>query len=359
MAGKSSAKSSKAKSAKKKSVAKKTTKKVARKVAKSSVKKGAIGRDDLMKFYHDMLMIRRFEEKAGQLYGMGLIGGFCHLYIGQEAVVVGMTEAKRDDDQVITSYRDHGHMLACGMDPNGVMAELTGRADGYSRGKGGSMHMFSQDKKFYGGHGIVGAQVPIGTGLAFANQYSGTDDVSIAYYGDGAANQGQIYESFNIAQVWKLPVVYVVENNQYAMGTSIERSSSETHLHKRGISFNIPGVEVDGMDVVAVRDAGLEALEHCRSGKGPIILEMKTYRYRGHSMSDPAKYRTREEVNEVRDHHDPIDHVRAQVLKKKFATEDELKAIDKEIRATVNAAAQFAQDSPEPDVAELYTDVLA
>lgn len=319
----------------------------------------SVSSDDLLRFYRDMLMIRRFEEKAGQLYGMGLIGGFCHLYIGQEAVVTGMTEAKRDEDQVITSYRDHGHMLACGMDPKGVMAELTGRADGYSRGKGGSMHMFSREKQFFGGHGIVAAQVPIGTGLAFANQYRGTDDVAIAYFGDGAANQGQVYESFNMAQVWSLPVVYVVENNQYAMGTAIQRSSSETHLHRRGISFNIPGIEVDGMDVVAVRDAGLEALEHCRSGKGPMILEMKTYRYRGHSMSDPAKYRTREEVNEVREHHDPIEHVRAEVLKRKFATEDELKVIDKDIRQVVNEAAQFAQESPEPDPAELYTDVLA
>lgn len=337
----------------------KTTGKKKAAVKKRGAQAKSVSSDDLLRFYRDMLMIRRFEEKAGQLYGMGLIGGFCHLYIGQEAVVVGMTEAKRDEDQVITSYRDHGHMLACGMDPKGVMAELTGRADGYSRGKGGSMHMFSREKQFFGGHGIVAAQVPIGTGLAFANQYRGTDDVAIAYFGDGAANQGQVYESFNMAQVWGLPVVYVVENNQYAMGTAIQRSSSETHLHRRGISFNIPGIEVDGMDVVAVRDAGLEALEHCRSGKGPMILEMKTYRYRGHSMSDPAKYRTREEVNEVREHHDPIEHVRAEVLKRKFATEDELKAIDKDIRQVVNDAAQFAQESPEPDPAELYTDVLA
>lgn len=320
---------------------------------------GPVSSEDLLRFYREMLMIRRFEEKAGQLYGMGLIGGFCHLYIGQEAVVVGMTEAKRDEDQVITSYRDHGHMLACGMDPKGVMAELTGRSDGYSNGKGGSMHMFSKAKQFYGGHGIVAAQVPIGTGLAFANQYRDNDNVAIAYFGDGASNQGQVYESFNMAQLWSLPVVYVVENNQYAMGTAIQRSSSETHLHRRGISFNIPGIEVDGMDVVAVRDAGLEALEHCRSGKGPMILEMKTYRYRGHSMSDPAKYRTREEVNEVREHHDPIEHIRAEVLKRKFASEDELKAIDKDIRQVVNEAAQFAQESPEPDPAELYTNVLA
>lgn len=326
---------------------------------KSGTGSGPVSSEDLLRFYREMLMIRRFEEKAGQLYGMGLIGGFCHLYIGQEAVVVGMTEAKRDEDQVITSYRDHGHMLACGMDPKGVMAELTGRSDGYSSGKGGSMHMFSKEKQFYGGHGIVAAQVPIGTGLAFANQYRENDSVAIAYFGDGASNQGQVYESFNMAQLWSLPVVYVVENNQYAMGTAIQRSSSETHLHRRGISFNIPGIEVDGMDVVAVRDAGLEALEHCRSGKGPIILEMKTYRYRGHSMSDPAKYRTREEVNEVREHHDPIEHIRAEVLKRKFASEDELKAIDKDIRQVVNDAAQFAQESPEPDPAELYTDVLA
>lgn len=326
---------------------------------KSGTGSGPVSSEDLLRFYREMLMIRRFEEKAGQLYGMGLIGGFCHLYIGQEAVVVGMTEARRDEDQVITSYRDHGHMLACGMDPKGVMAELTGRSDGYSSGKGGSMHMFSKEKQFYGGHGIVAAQVPIGTGLAFANQYRENDSVAIAYFGDGASNQGQVYESFNMAQLWSLPVVYVVENNQYAMGTAIQRSSSETHLHRRGISFNIPGIEVDGMDVVAVRDAGLEALEHCRSGKGPIILEMKTYRYRGHSMSDPAKYRTREEVNEVREHHDPIEHIRAEVLKRKFASEDELKAIDKDIRQVVNDAAQFAQESPEPDPAELYTDVLA
>ncbi|MEQ1492376.1 MAG: pyruvate dehydrogenase (acetyl-transferring) E1 component subunit alpha, partial [Terricaulis sp.] len=267
-------------------------------------------KDELLQYYRDMLLIRRFEERAGQLYGMGLIGGFCHLYIGQEAVVVGMQAALREGDQVITAYRDHGHMLAAGMEANGVMAELTGRSGGYSRGKGGSMHMFSTEKAFYGGHGIVGAQVSLGTGLAFANQYRKDGKVCLTYFGDGAANQGQVYESFNMAALWKLPVVYIVENNQYAMGTSIQRSSSETHLHKRGVSFNIPGEEVDGMDVVAVREAGKRAVENARAGNGPTLLEMKTYRYRGHSMSDPAKYRTKEEVDEQKAKRDPIDHVK-------------------------------------------------
>ena len=313
----------------------------------------------LKDFYSSMLLIRRFEEKAGQLYGMGLIGGFCHLYIGQEAVVVGMHAASGPDDQVITAYRDHGHMLACGMDPKGVMAELTGRHTGYSKGKGGSMHMFSAEKKFYGGHGIVGAQIPLGTGLAFANKYRGNDNVAFTYFGDGAANQGQVYESFNMAELWKLPVVYVIENNQYAMGTSVERSSAQVDFSKRGSSFNIPGESVDGMDVEAVHAAGRHAIEWCRSGKGPIILEMKTYRYRGHSMSDPAKYRTREEVQSVREKRDPIEHLGAKMTSSGVATEDELKAIDKDIRGIVNHAAEFATESPEPDAAELYTDVLA
>ncbi len=315
-------------------------------------------REELLGYYRMMLLIRRFEERAGQMYGMGLIGGFCHLYIGQEAVVTGMQAVIGEGDQVITGYRDHGHMLACGMDPKGVMAELTGRADGYSKGKGGSMHMFSRAKNFYGGHGIVGAQVPIGTGLAFANRYRDTDHICLTYFGDGAANQGQVFESFNMAALWKLPVVYVIENNQYAMGTSVERASSETHLCRRGASFNIPGVEVDGMNVLAVRDAGLEAVRHAREGHGPVILEMKTYRYRGHSMSDPAKYRTREEVQDVREHHDPIEIVRQRLLAESWAREDELKDIDKNVKATVSEAADFAQSSPEPDPAELYTDVL-
>ena len=313
----------------------------------------------LTQFYRDMLLIRRFEERAGQLYGMGLIGGFCHLYIGQEAVVVGMQAAIEPGDQVITAYRDHGHMLAAGLDPGGVMAELTGRSGGLSRGKGGSMHMFSREKNFYGGHGIVGAQVPLGTGLAFANRYRGNDRVCLTYFGDGAANQGQVYESFNMAAVWKLPVVYVIENNQYAMGTAIQRSTSETHLHRRGVSFNIPGEEVDGMDVEAVFAAGRKAVEHCRRGEGPYILEMKTYRYRGHSMSDPAKYRTKEEVQEMREKHDPIEGLRARMLAAAAVDEAGLKAIDKEIKDIVAQAAEFAQMSPEPDPKELWTDVYA
>ncbi len=304
-----------------------------------------------------MLLIRRFEEKAGQMYGMGLIGGFCHLYIGQEAVVVGMQMAKRDGDQMITGYRDHGHMLACGMDPKGVMAELTGRRGGYSKGKGGSMHMFSREKNFYGGHGIVGASAPIGTGLAFANKYRDSDAVCLTYFGDGAANQGQVYESFNMAELWKLPVVYVIENNRYAMGTSVSRSSAQTDFSRRGLSFNIPGSQVDGMDVRAVQAAAEAAIAWCRAGKGPIILEMLTYRYRGHSMSDPAKYRTKEEVDKVRTEHDPIEQVRKRLLDKKWASEDELKKIDASVRAVINEASEFATHDPEPDPSELYTDV--
>ena len=306
----------------------------------------------------EMLLIRRFEEKAGQLYGMGFIGGFCHLYIGQEAVVIGMQMAMKEGDQVITGYRDHGHMLATGMDPRGVMAELTGRRSGYSKGKGGSMHMFSKEKNFFGGHGIVGAQVPIGTGIALANNYRGSKNVSLTYFGDGAANQGQVYESFNMASLWKLPVVYIIENNRYAMGTAVTRSSAETNFAHRGLSFKIPGVQVDGMDVRAVKAAGEMALEWCRSGNGPIILEMQTYRYRGHSMSDPAKYRSKDEVQKMRSEHDPIEQVRKRLVDKKWASEDDLKAVDKEVRDIVADAADFAQSDPEPDPSELYTDVL-
>ncbi|MGN6285988.1 MAG: pyruvate dehydrogenase (acetyl-transferring) E1 component subunit alpha [Afipia sp.] len=309
-----------------------------------------------LRAFREMLLIRRFEEKAGQLYGMGAIGGFCHLYIGQEAIVVGMQMALKEGDQVITGYRDHGHMLATGMDPKGVMAELTGRRSGYSKGKGGSMHMFSKEKNFYGGHGIVGAQVPLGTGLAFANRYRGNDNVSVAYFGDGAANQGQVYESFNMAELWKLPVIYIVENNRYAMGTSVTRSSAQTDFSKRGVSFNIPGEQVDGMDVRAVKAAGEKAVAWCRAGKGPYILEMQTYRYRGHSMSDPAKYRTREEVDKVRHDQDPIEQVRKRLLDAKVSEQD-LKAIDAEVRDIVNESADFAQHDPEPDTSELYTDI--
>jgi pyruvate dehydrogenase E1 component alpha subunit len=307
--------------------------------------------------FREMLLIRRFEEKAGQLYGMGLIGGFCHLYIGQEAVVIGMKMASQDGDQMITAYRDHGHMLACGMDPKQVMSELTGRRSGYSKGKGGSMHMFSTEKEFYGGHGIVGAQVPLGTGIAFANRYRENGKVCQTYFGDGAANQGQVYESFNMARLWKLPVVYVIENNKYAMGTSVERSHAQLDLSKLGLSFSIPGDQIDGMDVRAVKAAGERAIEHARSGEGPYILEMLTYRYRGHSMSDPAKYRTKEEVEKMRTTHDPIEMVRARLIEQKLASEDAIKKIENEVKAIVNEAAEFASHEPEPDPAELWTDV--
>ena len=315
--------------------------------------------EELLGYYRDMLLIRRFEEKAGQMYGMGLIGGFCHLYIGQEAVVVGMRAATTDGDSVITSYRDHGHMLACGMDPRGVMAELTGRAGGYSKGKGGSMHMFSRDKGFYGGHGIVGAQVPLGTGVAFGHKYRDENAVSLTYLGDGAVNQGQVYEAFNMAALWDLPVIYVIENNKYAMGTSIERSSARTDLYHRGQAYGIPGSQVDGMDVLAVKEAGAKAAAHARAGKGPYILEMMTYRYRGHSMSDPAKYRTREEVQKTRQERDPIERLRAALLERGIVAETALKAIDGDVKEVVSAAADFAQESPEPEPSELYTDVFA
>jgi len=331
---------------------------MATKSAKSA-KKPNVSSEELMEHYRQMLLIRRFEEKAGQLYGMGLIGGFCHLYIGQEAVVVGLEAAAEEGDKRVTSYRDHGHMLACGMDPNGVMAELTGREGGYSKGKGGSMHMFSKEKHFYGGHGIVGAQVPIGAGLAFADKYLGNDRVSFAYFGDGAANQGQVYETFNMASLWELPVIFVIENNQYAMGTSVQRASKTPDIYTRGLGFGIPGEAVDGMDVLAVKAAGEKAVAHCRAGKGPYILEMKTYRYRGHSMSDPAKYRTRDEVQKMREERDCIEQVRDMLLTGKHANEDELKAIDKDIKAIVNESAEFAKTSPEPALEELWTDIYA
>ena len=370
---KGAAKTAAAKAASKKAAAKKTAaKKTAGKKSagkKTAGKKGSAKRaaarapafdpKELTRYYRDMLLIRRFEEKAGQLYGMGLIGGFCHLYIGQEAVVTGMQACTKEGDCVITAYRDHGHMLATGMDPKGVMAELTGREGGYSKGKGGSMHMFSKEKNFYGGHGIVGAQMPLGTGIAFALQYRETDNVSLTYTGDGAMNQGQVYESFNMAALWKLPVVYIIENNKYGMGTSVERASaSGANLHDRGRAHGIPGHEVDGMDVLAVKEAGEMAIDHCRSGKGPIILEMKTYRYRGHSMSDPAKYRSKEEVNTMRQQHDPIEHARDRLIDGGHASESDLKEIDKEVKQIVSEAADFAQESPEPDPQALWTDVL-
>ena len=327
--------------------------------AKKVNEKPSNEKSDLTEFYRGMLLIRRFEEKAGQLYGMGLIGGFCHLYIGQEAVVVGLEAAAKEGDKRITSYRDHGHMLACGMDPNGVMAELTGRSNGYSKGKGGSMHMFSKEKNFYGGHGIVGAQVPLGAGLAFADKYSENKCVTFTYFGDGAANQGQVYETFNMAALWKLPVIFVIENNQYAMGTAQKRSTSSPEIYTRGDAFGIKGEAVDGMDVIAVRDAGKKAAAHCRAGKGPYILEIKTYRYRGHSMSDPAKYRTREEVQKMRAQRDPIEAVRTLLVSQKYSTEEEIKIIDKEIKEIINECAEFAKESPEVSAEELWTDIYA
>ncbi|PZO64815.1 MAG: pyruvate dehydrogenase (acetyl-transferring) E1 component subunit alpha [Pelagerythrobacter marensis] len=311
-----------------------------------------------MHFYEQMLLIRRFEEKAGQLYGLGLIGGFCHLYIGQEAVAIGLQSALNPDlDSVITGYRDHGHMLAYGIDPNIIMAELTGREAGISRGKGGSMHMFSTEHKFYGGHGIVGAQVALGGGLALAHQYRGDGGLCLAYFGDGAANQGQVYETFNMASLWKLPIVFVVENNQYAMGTAVSRSSAETDFYRRGTAFRIPGMDVNGMDVLEVRQAAEIAFDYVRAGNGPVLMECQTYRYRGHSMSDPAKYRTREEVQEQREHNDPIERARAQLIER-GQNEDALKAIDRDIRSRVAQAADFAETSPEPEPSELHTDVL-
>jgi pyruvate dehydrogenase E1 component alpha subunit len=346
-------KSATAKSTSKKAPAKKSQNKAASKSTSSEP-----SAETKIKFYKDMLLIRRFEERAGQLYGMGLIGGFCHLYIGQEAVVVGLQANVADADTVITTYRDHGHMLACGMDPKGVMAELTGREDGYSRGKGGSMHMFSREKGFFGGHGIVGASVPIGTGLAFSHKYNEDCGINYCYFGDGAVNQGQVYEAFNMAALWKLPVVYVIENNKYGMGTSVERASASTDLHRRGEAYGIPGKVVNGMDVSEVYKAGQEAVAHIKSGKGPIILEMKTYRYRGHSMSDPAKYRSKDELSKMRTENDPIDRLRQKLIDEKVMGEDEFKQIDKDIKARVTEAAEFAQSSPEPDASELFTDIL-
>ena len=334
-------------------------KQAAKKKASSKASPKALAKADYLKLYEDMLLIRRFEEKAGQLYGMGLIGGFCHLYIGQEAVVVGLQDCITGDDAVITSYRDHAHMLACGMDPNGIMAELTGRIDGFSKGKGGSMHMFSTEKNFWGGHGIVAAQVPIGTGIGFAFKYRSEPHLCMTYLGDGAVNQGQVYESFNMASLWQLPVIYIIENNEYAMGTSVKRSHSTTELYRRGEGFGIPGRQVDGMDVLAVREAGQEAVEYVRAGNGPMILELKTYRYRGHSMSDPAKYRSKEEVADYKENKDPIETFKQKLIKENIAKEDEIKVIDKKVKDIAAKSAEFAKESPEPPEEELWTDVVS
>ncbi|MCZ8278747.1 MAG: pyruvate dehydrogenase (acetyl-transferring) E1 component subunit alpha [Acetobacteraceae bacterium] len=325
---------------------------------RGKAKTPSLSREEMLRAYRDMLLIRRFEEKAGQLYGMGLIGGFCHLYIGQEAVVVGMQMCLKPGDQVITSYRDHGHMLATGMEARGVMAELTGRIGGYSKGKGGSMHMFSREKGFYGGHGIVGAQASLGNGLAFANWYRQDGRVALTYFGEGASNQGQVFESLNLAALFKLPCVFIIENNKYGMGTSVDRASASRDLSQNGAPWGIPGEQVNGMDVASVREAGERAVAHCRAGKGPYLLEMKTYRYRGHSMSDPAKYRTREEVQKMRETSDCIETARKALLDDFGVTEAELKVIDDEVKAIVQDSADFAQESPEPPESELMTDIL-
>lgn len=332
--------------------------KTATKAKTPAVHPAALSKTQLLEMYERMLRIRRFEEKAGQLYGMGLIGGFCHLYIGQEAVVTGLQAASKEGDTVITTYRDHGHMLACDMDPKGIMAELTGRIDGFSKGKGGSMHMFSTEKHFYGGHGIVGASVPLGAGLAFAHKYRGDGNINFCYYGDGAANQGQVYETYNMAALWQLPIIFVIENNEYAMGTSVKRHHSSPALYTHGEPFGIPGRQVNGMDVTAVYEAGVEACEHVRSGKGPMLLEVKTYRYRGHSMSDPAKYRSKEEVESYKSGNDCINNL-GNLLQKDYGVKEEaLKEIDKRVKEVMADAAEFAKESPEPDVSELWTDVL-
>ena len=326
--------------------------------AKKSSVTTSLSKEKMLALYREMLTIRRFEEKAGQLYGMGLIGGFCHLYIGQEAVVTGIQAAAKEGDAVITTYRDHAHMIACGMDPKGIMAELTGRIGGFSKGKGGSMHMFSVEKQFWGGHGIVGANVPLGTGMAFAQKYKGSDAITMTYFGDGASNQGQVYESFNMASLWQLPVIYIIENNEYAMGTSTQRHAADTHLFKRGEAFGIPGIQVNGMNVLEVYEASKKVIEHVRSGKGPYLMEVKTYRYRGHSMSDPAKYRSKEEVEDYKENRDPINQFKKYLEGAGIGSEAAFKKIEDEVKAIVNEAAEFAKESPEPDATELWTDIL-
>lgn len=309
--------------------------------------------------YKQMLLLRRFEEKSGQLYGMGMIAGFCHLYIGQEAVAMATSLSKKDGDSIITSYRCHAHIILSGMDPKYVLAELLGKSTGSSKGKGGSMHLFNIPGKFYGGHGIVGAQVPLGTGIAFAEQYNNTNNICYTFFGDGAAHQGQVYEAFNMAKLWNLPVLYIIENNEYSMGTSVARCSSVKDLYVRGESFGIPGRQVDGMDLDASYKAIAEASEYVRSGKGPMLLEMKTYRYRGHSMSDPAKYRSKEEVESYKEKRDPIEHVRNIILDKKYSTEEELKTVEQEIKHIIKEAEDFSVNSPTPEESELYTDVYS
>jgi pyruvate dehydrogenase E1 component alpha subunit len=307
-------------------------------------------------WYRLMLLIRRFEEKSAQMYGQNKIRGFCHLYTGQEAVVAGMVSAKKDGDKTITAYRDHGHALAMGIPANAVMAELFGRVDGCSKGKGGSMHMFSKEHNFYGGHGIVGGQIPLGAGIALADQYKGNDHVTYCYMGDGAVRQGALHETFNMAMVWKLPVVFICENNNYAMGTSVERTTNVLDIYKIASGYEMPAEQVDGMSCEAVHDSMATAAKRARDGKGPTFLELKTYRYRGHSMSDPAKYRTKDELAQYKKV-DPIEILKVTILKEKYLNETQLDTMEEEIEKEVADSTEFAENSPFPDVSELYTDV--
>jgi len=312
---------------------------------------------ELVQIYEDMLMLRRFEEKAAQLYGMGLIGGFCHLYIGQEAVAVGIAKAIQPNDTIITSYRDHGFMLSVGSCPKKVMSELLGKETGCSKGKGGSMHMFDIEKRFYGGHGIVGAQVSLGTGIAFAHKYNNSQSISVTIYGDGASHQGQVYESFNMAKLWKLPVLYIIENNEYAMGTSVNRSSSTINLYKRANSFGIESQQVDGMDFFEVYNAVQKACNYIKMNDSPYLLEFKTYRYRGHSMSDPGQYRTKDEIENYKSSRDPINWMKHFILKETKSSDQELGLIDKKIKRYVAECAEYALNSAQPSEDQLYTHV--
>ena len=317
---------------------------------------GGHGKETYQRWFKDMLLMRRFEEKCGQLYTMQKFGGFCHLYIGQEAILAGMVTAMGTDDRIITGYRDHCHPLVLGETPHRVMAELYGRTTGTSKGKGGSMHFFDKGRNLFGGHGIVGGQIGLGAGIAFADKYRGGDQVTLCMMGDGAVRQGMLHETFNMAMTWKLPVVFIIENNQYAMGTSVERTSNVHELHRLGASYDMPGEPVDGMKCEAVHAAIAKACAHCREGHGPYLLEINTYRYRGHSMSDPQKYRSKEEV-EAYKQQDPIEDVRAKLLKNKWATEAELEALDEAIKKEVEEAVKFAEESPLPEAKELFEDV--
>lgn len=318
--------------------------------------KQKFNKETYLNWYEQMLLIRRFEEKCAQLYGQQKIKGFCHLYIGQEAVVAGLMSAITSDDKIITAYRDHGHALGAGISPQAVMAELYGKVTGCSRGNGGSMHLFSKEHNFYGGHGIVGGQIPLGAGIGFAEQYKGTKNVSVCFLGDGAVRQGSLNEAFNMAMLWKLPVIFVCENNGYAMGTSVQRTTNQLDIYKIGEAFDMPSAPVDGMSTEKVHDAFEEAVARARKGDGPTFLEIRTYRYRGHSMSDPAKYRSKEEVEEYKSK-DPIEMVKGEIIKKKWASEDDLEALEDRLMEQIDDSVKFAEESPFPSEDDLYKDV--